>query len=493
MAATSSGASRSIGFRASPRSSATGSVVPEARTQPRAARESTVGPAPATPTPLPKRPKGNYFLGAAFLTVLLISALAVWNSYFRYNAYGMISGRVIEVPASQAGIVRSIHVRQGDVVSPGQLLATMEDLDAKADLERLRDELAMAQATLDAEMAELSWKSRLREDQTQRTLAEYYESWGTLLKEEAELSNMQLQLRRKEEIVRRVPRVITEEEFETLQFAIQGQRAKVAKLNVAVENLRKLVSISGPDDEPKQLKPHLSRIKNLQAEIARSRERLELLELRSPVHGRVIRNRFFAGEYVPPDAPVLDILEDGSLEAVLYLPQEKARTLAKGDIIDLDVVPNAETLPAEVTGFGEQMVAPPPTLERYYRSNETLLLVHARPCTNDDEQQWNKRLLLGSEIRLQNAWVRRSQNPRPKRHADKGEITKTDADAIQVPAARKSEPTAYYESTGPSSSKRIQGTSYEIAIPRTSPRLRRPAAGGPRSQQARRLPPDPRL
>jgi hypothetical protein len=369
----------------------------------------------------------------------------------------------------------------------------MEDPDSKAELDRLHDKLTIAQATLDAEMAELSWQSRLREDQTQRTLADYYESWGTLLREEAELSNMQLQLKRKEEIVRTVPKVITEEELETLRFAIQGQHAKVEKSTAAVEKLHKLVSMSGAEEGPQQLRPHLSRIKSLQEEIARAREKLGLLELRSPVRGRVIRVHFFAGEYVLPETPVLDILEDGSVEAVLYLPQRNAKSLAKGDIIDLDVVPNAETLHAEVTGFGEQMVAPPPTLQRYYRKNETLLEVYARPCVNEDETQGNERLRLGSEVRLPDTWVRRSEPPRPERRTEKRQVTKTDADAAPVPTPHENEPAVYYESTGPSSLEQIQGTAHETAIPRTSPRLRHPAAGGPRSQQARRLPPDPGL
>lgn len=491
MAAPSGSASRSIGFRTSPQSSPADAVIAEPRSRPSEAGARGPGSATATPTPLPKRPKGSYFLGAAFLTVLLISALAVWNTYFRYNAYGMISGRIIEVPASQAGTIRSIHVREGEVVSSGQLLAIMEDPDSKAELDRLHDELAIAQATLDAKVAELSWQSRLREDQTQRTLADYYESWGTLLKEEAELSNMQLQLKRKEEIVRAVPKVITEEELETLRFAIQGQHAKVDKLTAALEKLRKLISMSGPTEGPQQLRPQLSRIKSLQEQIARARQRLESSELRSPASGRVIAIHFFAGEYVLPETPVLDILEDGSLKAVLYLPQRKAQSLAKGDIIDLDLVANAETLCAEVTGFGEQMVAPPPTLQRYYRSNETLLEVFARPRVNADGLQGNKQLRLGSEVRLPDKWVKRSEPRRTERRPEKRQITKTDAEPAPAPAPKRDASAAYYESAGPSYSQQIQGTAYETAIPRTGPRLRRPVASGSRSKQARRLPPDP--
>ncbi len=466
-------------------------MVAEPRSQPRPTGGARAGATSDSPKPLPKRPKGNYFLGVAFLTVLFISAFAVWNTYFRYNAYGTISGRIIEIPASQAGVVRSIHVRQGEVVSPGQLLATMEDMDAKAELERLRDELVLAQATLDAEMAELSWQSRVREDQTQRTIAEYYESWGTLLKKEAELSNMQLQLKRKEEIVRAVPRVITEEELETLRFALQGKRAKVEKLKVAVEELRRAAKISGPEEGPSQLKPHLSRIKNLQAEIARARERLELLDLRSPVRGRVTRTRFFAGEYVPSAAPVLEILEDGSLEAVLYLPQRMVGSYAKGDIIELHVVANAEELPAEVTGFGEQMVAPPPALERYYRSNQTLLEVHARPYKRDDAGDEKRRLRLGSEIRLRNTWTKRSAASRIESPTDKRQVTEAGPHSTTAPEACQAKPLVHYQRTDLRPSEPIQNTAYETAISRTNTRLRRSAADGPGSQRVRRLPPDP--
>jgi len=416
------------------------------------------------PAPLPKRPKGSYFLGTAFLTVLLCAALAAWNAFFRYQAYGTVTGRVIEVPAAQGGIIRSIHVREGEMVRQGQVLATLENLDAKTQLDRLRDELEIAQATLDAEMTELSWQSRLLEDRTQRTLAEFHKLWGELLREEAKLANVQLQLKRKEEINRTIHRAISEEEIETLRFTEQGQRARVDKLKVAVEKLRKLASASGAEDEPQQLKPHVSRIKGLQAEMARSRERLELSEIRSPVNGRVLKTLFFTGEHAPSASPVVEILEQGSLEAVIYLPQRLARSYGKGDILQLHVVSSEQTLPVEVTRFGQQMETAPPALERYYRSNESLLKLHARPHTDGHDAGEDSLLRLGSEVRLPRTWTSWLRGSRNKNDTHEREITKQNADAAVWPMVCHAKPLDHSTLTNDSNLDSTRLITHEITL-----------------------------
>jgi len=93
------------------------------------------------------------------------------------------------------------------------------------------------------------------------------------------------------------------------------------------------------------------------------------------------------------------------LEAVIYLPQQLASSYNKGDTLELHVVANAQKLPVEVTRFGEQMETAPPTLARYYHSNESLLQLYARPHTGRHNAGEDGSLRLGSEIRLPRTWT----------------------------------------------------------------------------------------
>ena len=137
-------------------------------------------PAPR-PTPLPKRPKGKLFTGS--LLLLLCSGIGyfLWDWQLRYQAHGVVTGRVLQVSPPWAGNVCTLQVREGDIVRQGQLLVTFSNIAQEQRIAEAADELKLAQATLDAQVSELRWQSQLRGDRNQKALGEYYEMWGELL------------------------------------------------------------------------------------------------------------------------------------------------------------------------------------------------------------------------------------------------------------------------------------------------------------------------
>src|SRR5262249_17936487 len=71
---------------------------------------------PPPPPPLPKRPKGRWFIGLLLLAVCGFIGYKVWDSYFRYQAYGTVEGRIIQVSPPWDGVVKYVHVREGETV-----------------------------------------------------------------------------------------------------------------------------------------------------------------------------------------------------------------------------------------------------------------------------------------------------------------------------------------------------------------------------------------
>ncbi len=111
----------------------------------------------ARPTPLPKRPKGRWFVGVILFLLVGGAVYAVWDSYWRYQAYGTVTGHLIQVSPPWDGVLQYLQVQEGDAVRQGQLLLTVDNTELRQRHAQLGDELRVAQATLEAEAARLKW------------------------------------------------------------------------------------------------------------------------------------------------------------------------------------------------------------------------------------------------------------------------------------------------------------------------------------------------
>lgn len=352
---------------------------------------------PARPTPLPKRPKGRWFVGLLLLAFSAFACHQVWQTYFRYQAYGTITGRTLHVAAPWDGLVRYLHVRPGDKVRQGQLLVTIDNFQLRQRIAQVADDLVVAQANLEADAAKLKWQAAYNLDNTRGAVAGYYESQGALLQEQAKLDDLHANLQRDRSLVQR--QAIAREAFDQTYFQHQGQQRKVAHLRQALGELKTRaeqadvlltqgsdlgqgLSANGAD----QLKPSLARIQGLLAERKRFQDALAQGELRAPANGTVIKSLRFAGESCRSSDPVLLLLEENSLQVVLYLPQEVHVRFAVGDTLQLEVEPHSEPLTCILERFGEEFEAAPEQIKRHYREGQKLLPAYLKP--DDTTAAW---------------------------------------------------------------------------------------------------------
>jgi multidrug resistance efflux pump len=371
------------------------------------------GGAVRQPTPLPQRPRGRWFVG--LFLVLFCGAVGkqVWDAFFRFQAYGSVTGRALQVSPMWDGVVRSIHVREGEEVRQGQLLVSVESLELKHRHAQLGDDLRVAQATLDGEVAKLKWQAALHLDQGKGAQALYYEAHGELLREQAKLEQLNASLRRAGQSL--AQHAVAPEDYDQIRYTRQGQEQKIAQLKKSVEELRQRMEQArslrptkgGSGDSiadygGDHLKPFLARIEALHAERGRVQEQMEQGEIRAPVNGVVLKVAHFAGERCKAGDLLVTLLEESSLEVVLYVPQQAGDQFTEGSTVDLLVEPMARPLSGTVVRCGATLEPAPEHLKRHYPEGQHLLPVYVRP--GEEAERWLA-LRVGATVRLPYSWT----------------------------------------------------------------------------------------
>ena len=361
--------------------------------------DNSVGRIPDTKRsgpPLPKRPKGRFFVGSLFLTVIAGLAYTAYNSLLRYSAYGEVTARKIDLSVPWSGVVKSIHVREGDDVAAGDLIAVIDSLEMRQKIEEIDDCLRLERARLSSELAMLRWEAEKIRDTRQLSLSEFYDKWSDLLWEQSRLADLKMQVKRIEPIHRQG--AASEERMDSLRFQFAGQEKRVEQLTEAVRALKQRsdetsIELALGD----RVKPTLARIENLQAELLRTRDIVRQGEIRAPASGRIMRTGRFVGEYADPMTPVAELCVEGSTELVLYLPQSIAKDYPIGRTVTLHVSPIDANITCQVQRVAMRMQRAPESLARHYRPKESLLPVYFRIKDSRRAPQW---LALGSEVRL---------------------------------------------------------------------------------------------
>lgn len=357
--------------------------------------QASEAPKPARPTPLPKRPKGRWFVGLLLVGTLAFAGHHVWSTWFRYRAFGTITCKTVEVSPPWDAVVEFVHRRQGDRVRQGDLLMTVQNLELRHRSAQIADELVVEQAKLEAEAARIKWEAAYSLDQNRGALATYYEVYGTLLQEQSKLEENANALARVEKP--EAKGTVSAETIDKLRLAKQGQDAKIGMLEESLAELKrradeadvllrngKELSVALVDHSREQLKPIVARITALKAERARVVERLAGGEIRSPVNGVVLKHLRQVGESCKSDAAIVSLLDESSLQVVLYLDQKDTTAFAPGDSLELQFEPYDQPLHCTLARLGDQFEPAPEQIRHNYREGQELLPAYLEPAGEDE-------------------------------------------------------------------------------------------------------------
>jgi multidrug resistance efflux pump len=345
---------------------------------------------PAPQPPVPKRPKGRWFIGITLLVLCSFAAYKVWDSFFRYQAHGTVQGRIVQLSPPWDGVIQYVHVREGEEVRQGQVLMTVDNVELRQRQLQLTNELKVAQATLAAEIAKLKWQAAFQSNNSQKAVSEYYQAWGNLMNGQAMLEDLKVEMERTLRL--NLSKAVPERELTQLRARIQGVSEKVEKLKTSVAELKDRAEHAKglirkgdelgaglADATSEQLKPYPARIEAIQDELAWIHKRLEQSQVCAPTNGVIVKLMRYAGEYCKADQPMLMLLEHESLQIVLYLPQNASTRLKVGDEEELVVLPYDQRVCCKVVRVGDAYAPPPDNIELQYWTKEKLLPVYLEP------------------------------------------------------------------------------------------------------------------
>jgi multidrug resistance efflux pump len=322
-------------------------------------------------------------MGSFVLGTLALVSYRVWDAFLRYEAFGIVAGRELEVVAPWLGAVEAVHVREGTRVRQGELLCTLSNLVLAQERQRLQDELRVAQADLGVELARLALERTHQDDRLSEARAEYHEAWGELLAEQARADDLQQRYERQLQLYR--SGVVSEEALARLREEAGGLSDKVAELALAVEERRRRSELEGGGGE-ERLRPHELRLRLLEADLARVGERLEQGEVRAPATGTIVRRECFVGELASPERALFVLLEEGSERVELYVQQDQADALPLGAEVELELEPLEELARFRVESRGEAYELPPSNVARFTLAGELFLPVVLVPAAPPDER-----------------------------------------------------------------------------------------------------------
>lgn len=342
----------------------------------------------ATPTPEsntsqartpPARRSGRLLIAALMFAACSTGIATVWDSLLRYRAYGVVTGKIVEVAAPIDGVLQSIHVREGDEIRQDGRLGLVSDLTHQQQLERVADELKIAEADLHAEIAKVQWQSRVQDTEMTRSLADFHDGVAQVHETTGDLGVIRSELERTKILIE--TKAAREIDLRQQSIQEQAQKEKLASVQSALKVLKERAENAAqiPRLGEEQIAPLVAKVDMLLHETERIREWIAQGDLRAPVNGMVLQRHHPAGESVQAHQPLFSVIEDSSLEIELYLPQEMTDEYEVGDTIKLKIEPFDGLVPCTVTQIGSEHRRPPSNIEVFYRKDVRLLPIRVRP------------------------------------------------------------------------------------------------------------------
>lgn len=293
------------------------------------------------------------FLCALPLAGMLFSACATPQPL----AVGYVEGDFVLVAPVEVARIAALSTRQGERVTAGQTLASLQADDARHGAAEARAALAQAQAQL----------ADLRQGRRPEEIAVLE---ATLRSARAQGAEARRALDRTRDLARRG--ITAEADLERAGTALEQAEAAVgqAEANLAVARL--------PARE-ETIRAAEGQVERARAALEQAEWRLGQREIVAPADGRVtevIRN---PGEMAGPSAPILSFLPDGATRLKLYVPEPQFSSIGIGTRLAVRCDGCPEGLVARVTYASPEPEFTPPVIYSLETRQKLVHMVEARP------------------------------------------------------------------------------------------------------------------
>ena len=343
-------------------------------------------------------PRKGRKVAILIVTALLgISSYKVWDSYFRYESFGVVESDIIGVYSPIDGFVDEMKVREGGSVSQGDVVARVVSSDDQRNLQKIEDEIQVAKSDLMSKTDVLRIDSNRNADTLLQIQGQLAEARGSLNELNSKLTFQKSELSRL--TVLKAQDAASLQEFDSARAAVQSTKSLIASKKLQINSLMRrekdLASVIGTDSVA-QLQPLEDRITYLTNDRARLQQKIDEGEIRSPAAGIVSGIQKRQGEKVGSD-PLFTIVVSNTTDLVLfYDPADELPQLT--ETVKVYSPSIGKVVPAIVTAISKTAETVPDQIKRYYTADQKAVKVYLDP-KNDNINSF----IVGSVVKRPNS------------------------------------------------------------------------------------------
>ena len=312
-------------------------------------------------------------IGAGVIAALIILSLVLYfvgDRLTPYTSQARVQAFVVSVAAEVSGKVTEVHIRNDDIVEPGQPLFDIDPEQYEIALQRARSDYESVRRSVNAATAGVeAARASLQTAQTNFVMAEKDASRQEGLHEED-------------------PGAISVRRLEIAQSTREEARSKVSR---AEADLRKAEEAAGDSgDSNAQLRSARTAVEKAELDLANTK-------VRAPARGAVTDLRADVGNFAQAGAPVMTLIAIHDVWISADMTENNLGHIDPGDqtAIVLDVMPG-RVLKGRIRsvggGVGTGQSAPPGTLPTVENNRDWLRQAQRIPVAVEFDQADRERL-----------------------------------------------------------------------------------------------------
>jgi HlyD family secretion protein len=297
----------------------------------------------------------NRLVRAIVLTIAF--ALAGCGNANNGRMQGWIEGDFVFVGPDEVGRVETLSVREGDQVTAGGPLFTVDDELQRADVKN---------TTAQADEA----RERLRRLEAQQQRSE-------------EIAVLEAQERRAEAMLQLSTAELDRQKQLTArgvgtQAALDTATANFNRDKAALEEIRHQIAVGRLSAREEDIAAARQTLAAAQARKSSAETRLARRKLVSPVAGAVQQIYYRPGEMVPAGRPVLSILPPGNIKVRFFVGEPLLGTIALGDTVEVTCDGCAKPIAAKVSFIASSAEYTPPVIYSLEERSKLVFMIEAR-------------------------------------------------------------------------------------------------------------------
>lgn len=265
--------------------------------------------------------------------------------------HGWVEADLLFVGADEPGRLTNLAVREGQAVTSGTLLFTLQNDIQEADLQQ-------AQGALDEAKARLAKAETAQQRPEEVAVLQAQEA-----RARAALENSEPELERTRKLVERG--IAAQARLDQAKAAHDRDLAQLLEIRRQIEVAR-LKARSEDIEAAREV------VKQAEARLTSAQTRHTQRQVSAPADSVVQEIYFRTGEIVPAGRPVVSLLPPGNLKLRFFVPQSALPQIALGDEVSVQCDGCADGIMAQVTFIARQAEFTPPVI---FSSEERAKLV----------------------------------------------------------------------------------------------------------------------